>query len=65
MNPKWQDVTCPEPTEEQWKAYQSDTVANTEKRKRKREQKMEVTMKLKKIALGNEQMDNKKELNDK
>ncbi len=34
VNPKWQDVTCPEPSAAQWKAYESD--ANTEKRKRKR-----------------------------
>ncbi len=57
VNPKWQDVTCPEPTAEQWKAYQSDTVANTEKRKRKREQKIEVTTKLKKIAFGDDKME--------
>ncbi len=42
VNPKWQDVTCPELIAEQWKAYYSDTAANTEKRKRKMEQKIEV-----------------------
>ncbi len=34
-NPQGQDITSPDPTEEQWKAYQSDTAANTEKRKEK------------------------------
>ncbi len=48
VNPKWQDVTCPEPIEHQLKAYQSDTVAKTEKRKRKQEQRKDITMKLKK-----------------
>ncbi len=39
VNPKWEDVTCPEPTENQWKVFQYDKVANIKKRKRKRENK--------------------------
>ncbi len=50
INPKWQDITCPETTAEQWEAYYSDTAANTEKRKRRLEQKFEVKKKLKSIA---------------
>ncbi len=50
VSPKWQDITCQEPTAEQWKAYYSDTAANTEKRKRRMEQKFEVKKKLKSIA---------------
>ncbi len=38
VNPKWQDVTLPEPSAAQWKAYLTDTAANHEKRKRKKEQ---------------------------
>ncbi len=34
VNPKWNDVTCLEPIEVQWKAYQSDRADNTEKRKK-------------------------------
>ncbi len=59
VNPKWQDVTCPKPSAAQWKAYQSDTAANTEKRKRKMEQKIEVKKKLKSIAHGDEKMERK------
>ncbi len=59
VNPKWQDVTCPEPTVEQLKACYSDTTANTEKRKRKMEQKIEVKKKLKSIAHGDEKMEKK------
>ncbi len=57
MNPKWQDVTCPEPSAVQWKAYQSDTAANTEKRKRKKEQKFEMKKKLISISHGDEKME--------
>ncbi len=40
VHPKWYDITCPEPTARQWKAYHTATAATTEKRKRKMQQKL-------------------------
>ncbi len=36
---EWQDVTCPEPSKEQWDAYNVDTVTNAGKRKLKKEKR--------------------------
>ncbi len=59
VNPKWQDITCPEPNPEQWNAYNSDTKANAEKRKKKKEQKLEMKLKLEEIAHGDRKIDEK------
>ncbi len=39
---KWQDITCPEPSKEQWDAFNADTARNIEKQTLKLEQKIQV-----------------------
>ncbi len=51
---RWQDITCPEPSKEQWDAFKADTVRNIEKQKLKLEQNIQVKEESKKRkAKGN------------
>ena len=49
---KWQDITCLEPSNEQWDAYKADTARNIEKRKLKLEQNIQVEEEQKKESKG-------------
>ncbi len=47
-----QNITCPEPSEEQWDSYNADTVRNAGKVKMKKQQKRKVELESDKAKQG-------------